>query len=168
MFARKTIHVPDLPGMVGHFIGVALHIPENKVEIFDSVIGTGFIYLPELERVMTEILAEIRLREKMDKKNISINLIHPKQQIENDCGPLTNMYGEMFYLKKEKYIENLEYKDVTAKLRAHHKNCMMDEVFIPRLDVSIRPPLFQSTPRNPRKRRIHDEYTSLKIKNLKM
>jgi hypothetical protein len=64
MYARKTIRVPDIPGMVGKFIGVALHIPENKIEIFDSVIGTGFIYLPELKRVMTEILAEIRLREK--------------------------------------------------------------------------------------------------------
>ena len=40
MFARKTIHVPEIPGMVEHFIGVALHIPENKVETFDFIIGT--------------------------------------------------------------------------------------------------------------------------------
>ena len=65
---------------------------------------------------MTEILAEIWLREKMEYKEISINLINPKQQTENDCSP-TNMYGELFFLRKEKLIQNFPYKDMTLKLR---------------------------------------------------
>jgi hypothetical protein len=154
MYKNKTVHVPHKSGMFGHFIATALFIEENKIEIYDSFTSAETIYLPDLKKMTIEILEEFRAKEQLPEMERIIKVVNPEGQVENDCGPITCMFAELFFLKKERYISDLQYNNVTLNLRGHHKDCIMKDEFVTRLDISIRHPLLESTPRMQRKRKL--------------
>jgi hypothetical protein len=129
-------------------------------EVLDGQVqlkNTEFATVVENNYCTHNPLKELRSMKKLSDDHPDCELIHPEGQInliQNDCGPLSILFAELFFERQEQFIQNLKYEDEVFKLRAHHKWCLTEKVYTSRISIKQQLiPMLSSTPRPSRKRR---------------